>query len=298
MVRAIEPQSLRNGVRELARALSLPFRKRGPGEVHSQSTRQDESPRRPVPAPALPQHRETLNGARHPIITSTLAAQRGDVDAPSASVEELAVPEVAEPSPVYFALKRAVDVVAAVALLALLAPLMLTLAIAVKLTSPGPVFFTQERCGLRARRFYVLKFRSMRRDAESRKHEVRALDVTNGPTFKSPVDPRVTAVGRMMRRYSLDELPQLWHVLTGDMSLVGPRPLVTQETLELPSWALARLAVKPGLTCIWQVSGRSLIPFEEWMELDVEYVRSRSLWLDLKLLIKTPAAVLTGRGAF
>jgi lipopolysaccharide/colanic/teichoic acid biosynthesis glycosyltransferase len=208
------------------------------------------------------------------------------------------VPVVAEPSPGYFALKRAMDICAALILLALLAPLMAVLAVAIKATSPGPVLFKQERCGLRGRRFLVFKFRSMRRNAESRMHEVRGLDMTNGPTFKSPVDPRVTAVGRFMRRYSLDELPQLWHVLTGDMSLVGPRPLITRETEQLPPWALTRLAAKPGLTCIWQVSGRSLIPFEEWMELDLQYVESRSLWLDLKLLVKTPAAVLTGRGAF
>jgi lipopolysaccharide/colanic/teichoic acid biosynthesis glycosyltransferase len=221
-------------------------------------------------------------------------AERGAV----AAYREHAGPLLREPPRSYLVAKRGLDVCAAVLLLVLLAPLMAAVALAVRLTSPGPVLFRQERCGLRGEPFTVFKFRTMYIDAEARMAEVRALDVTDGPTFKSPVDPRVTPLGRFLRRSSLDEMPQLWHVLTGEMSLVGPRPLVTSETLQLPEWALERLAAKPGLTCTWQVSGRSLIPFEEWMQLDIEYVHARGFWLDLRLLARTPLVVLTGRGAF
>jgi lipopolysaccharide/colanic/teichoic acid biosynthesis glycosyltransferase len=212
------------------------------------------------------------------------------------SVDELT--RVTRPGRMYFALKRVIDALGAAGLLVVLSPLMLGLAAAVKLTSRGPVFFRQQRCGQHGEVFTILKFRTMVADAQSLREEVVHLDITAGPTFKSPVDPRITSIGRVMRHYSLDELPQIWHVLTGQMSLVGPRPLVTEESLQLPAWAEARLCAKPGLTCIWQVSGRSLIPFEEWMALDVEYVRTRSTLSDVKLLLRTPIAVLTGRGAF
>ncbi len=305
--------------RLMTRAIALPLRRKGSGDMSSRPTHEpaawnavrpehDPSDREP-PRPQRNGDGETNDSHAHTTATRTatnetaesaardrISLERTNGHQPSPLTID--VPTVPEPSLAYFAVKRSMDILVAGSLLLLLAPLMAVLALAIKTTSPGPVLFTQERCGLRGRRFQVFKFRSMRRDAESRMQEVRDLDVTNGPTFKSPVDPRVTAVGRLMRRYSLDEVPQLWHVLTGDMSLVGPRPLITRETEQLPGWALARLAAKPGLTCTWQVSGRSLIPFEEWMELDVQYVHRRSLWLDLKLLVKTPAAVLSGRGAF
>lgn len=211
-------------------------------------------------------------------------------------VDELT--RVTRPGPAYFVLKRIFDVVGAAGLLVVLSPLLIGLAVVVKLSSRGPVFFRQQRCGQHGDVFTILKFRTMFADAQARKSEVSHLDITSGPTFKSPVDPRVTRIGRVMRHYSLDELPQIWHVLTGEMSLVGPRPLATEESVQLPPWAEARLCAKPGLTCIWQVSGRSLIPFEEWMALDVEYVRTRSIQGDIALLLRTPGAVLTGKGAF
>ena len=198
----------------------------------------------------------------------------------------------------YSAVKRALDITGALLLLILLAPLLIVIAVAIKLDTAGPVFFRQQRAGERGKSFTCLKFRTMRVGAEAEIDSIRKLDVTLGPTFKTPVDPRVTRVGAVLRRYSLDELPQAFNVLFGRMSLVGPRPLIVSELENAPVRALGRLAVKPGLTCIWQVSGRSLITFEQWMDMDLEYVARRSLLLDLTLLLRTPVAVLSARGAF
>lgn len=192
--------------------------------------------------------------------------------------------------------KRAIDVTVAAGLLVFLAPAFALVALAVKLGSPGPVLHIQERWGEGRRPFRMAKFRSMHIDGPSN-HELAALNITGGPTFKAWADPRMTRVGRVLRKTSLDELPQLWHVLTGEMTLVGPRPLVTPEATRVPEWAAARHLVKPGLTGLWQVSGRSALGFVEWMELDLEYVERRSLCLDLAILLRTPIAVLTGRGA-
>ncbi len=195
--------------------------------------------------------------------------------------------------------KRAIDFVGSTVLLVLASPVMALAAIAIKLTSPGPILFRQERSGLNGRPFVMLKFRSMTTDAEQRKHELEALNEMSGPVFKVTNDPRVTPVGRWMRKYSIDELPQLINVLRGEMSLVGPRPLPVGEVARFDDHAhRRRLSVKPGLTCLWQISGRSEVTdFQEWVRLDLEYIDNWSLWLDLKILLLTVPVVLSGSGA-
>jgi lipopolysaccharide/colanic/teichoic acid biosynthesis glycosyltransferase len=172
-------------------------------------------------------------------------------------------------------------------------------AIAIKLSSPGPIFFRQQRSGQNGRPFTLFKFRTMVTNAEQYKHELEAMNEMSGPVFKLTNDPRVTAVGRFLRKYSLDELPQLWNVLRGDMSLVGPRPLPVDEVKRFSDLAhRRRLSVKPGLTCLWQIGGRNQIfDFKEWVRLDLEYIDNWSLWLDVKILLLTIPAVLRGTGA-
>jgi exopolysaccharide biosynthesis polyprenyl glycosylphosphotransferase len=195
-------------------------------------------------------------------------------------------------------LKGIFDRVGAAALLVLLSPLMLAAAAVIKLSSRGPVLFRQERCGLRGRVFTMNKFRSMVSDAEQRRAELMAFNEMDGPVFKIAKDPRVTGIGRFLRRTSLDELPQLVNVLKGEMSLVGPRPLPVNEVRQFKdAWQRRRLSMKPGLTCLWQIAGRNTIGFEEWMRLDLQYIDSWSLWLDLKILLKTIPVVLMGKGA-
>ncbi|RME95134.1 MAG: sugar transferase [Verrucomicrobia bacterium] len=195
--------------------------------------------------------------------------------------------------------KRGIDVVGSLALLILTAPVMALAALAIKLTSPGPILFRQERAGLNGRPFVMLKFRSMVTDAEQRKHELEALNEMSGPVFKVTNDPRVTPVGRFLRKFSIDELPQLFNVLKGEMSLVGPRPLPVSEVARFDDLAhRRRLSVKPGLTCLWQISGRNdLKDFKEWVRLDLEYIDNWSLWLDIKILLRTIPVVLSGDGA-
>jgi lipopolysaccharide/colanic/teichoic acid biosynthesis glycosyltransferase len=193
--------------------------------------------------------------------------------------------------------KRALDVVGAAVGLVLLAPLFAVVAILIKLTSPGPVFFGQMRSGRGGKPFKMWKFRSMVANAEARKKELMALNDQDGAAFKIRNDPRVTRLGRFLRKSSIDELPQLWNVLRGEMSLVGPRPLPCSETANCASWQRQRLDVTPGLTCIWQVHGRSRVSFADWVRMDVRYIRSRSLWQDIKLLVLTVPAVLLRRGA-
>lgn len=195
--------------------------------------------------------------------------------------------------------KQVMDFLGALVLLVLTAPLMLLAAVGIKLTSPGPILFRQERCGLNGRPFTMLKFRSMVSDAEQRKHELEALNEMNGPVFKVSNDPRVTPFGRFLRKYSIDELPQLFNVLAGQMSLVGPRPLPVNEVKRFDDPAhRRRLSVKPGLTCLWQIRGRSdLRDFREWVRLDLEYIDNWSLSLDLKILLLTFPVVLRGQGA-
>lgn len=190
------------------------------------------------------------------------------------------------------------DVVCSAAALAVLSPIFLAVAVAIKLEDKGPVIFTQNRTGKDGRVFRMYKFRSMYVDAEKRRSELLARNEADGPLFKIADDPRVTKVGRFIRRTSIDELPQLVNILKGEMSIVGPRPLVTYEQNQCTEYQAQRLLVKPGLTCIWQVSGRSDTSFDELIEMDLEYIRNQSLWLDIKLILKTVVVVFTHKGAY
>ncbi len=192
--------------------------------------------------------------------------------------------------------KRAVDVLGASAALIVHLPLMTLAALAVKLTSPGPIFFAQRRDGLGGRPFTIYKFRTMVVDAEWQQASLRARSEQDGPAFKLKNDPRVTRLGRFLRATSIDELPQLWNVLKGDMSLVGPRPLPCAESQACRGWQRWRLNVTPGLTCIWQVYGRSRVSFVDWVRMDLRYIRTRALWLDLKLLLLTIPTMIFRRG--
>ncbi len=198
----------------------------------------------------------------------------------------------------YMVAKRVLDVVGSLAGLALLALPMLLVAVAIKLESRGPLFYASWRLGENGIPFRFYKFRSMTQGADLQQADLLDQNEVTGPVFKIKQDPRITRVGAFIRKFSLDETPQLWHVLRGEMSLVGPRPPIPEEAAAYKPWQRERLAVRPGLTCIWQVAGRSDIPFERWMELDIEYVRTRSFWLDIKLLLLTIPAVFSGRGAY
>jgi exopolysaccharide biosynthesis polyprenyl glycosylphosphotransferase len=194
-------------------------------------------------------------------------------------------------------LKRTLDVVLASLLLLIALPIVSVIALMIKATSGGNVLFRQTRCGLNGRFFTLYKFRTMVEGAEERRRELLHLNEMNGPVFKLRSDPRVTAFGRFLRRFSLDELPQFWNVLRGDMSLVGPRPPIPEEVAKYQRWQRRRLAMKPGMTCLWQISGRNNLDFDRWMELDLEYIDSWSPTLDFKILLKTIPAVLSGKGA-
>ena len=196
------------------------------------------------------------------------------------------------------AVKRGLDIVMSGLALVVLTPLLLAVAILVGVTSPGPIFFVQERVGRAGKPFRMLKFRSMYRDAHDRRLEHVEQNMHQGPIFKIRDDPRTTPVGRAIRRLSIDELPQFFNVLMGSMSLVGPRPALPEEFLDYSERERGRLLVKPGVTCIWQVSGRSDVDFDTWIDMDLEYIEEWSLRLDLKLLAKTVPAVITGRGAY
>jgi lipopolysaccharide/colanic/teichoic acid biosynthesis glycosyltransferase len=192
--------------------------------------------------------------------------------------------------------KRITDIILAAAALLLLFPVMLMVALLIRITSPGPAIFRQERCGLNGRRFVFYKFRSMCEDA----HEMRASleHLSERQTaLKIPNDPRLTKVGRWLRKFSIDEWPQLWNVLKGDRSLVGPRPAVPEEVEQYKRWQRRRLRMRPGLTCLWAVSGRDTVDFETWMRLDMQYIDSWSLILDWKIILRTIPQVLSGRGA-
>jgi exopolysaccharide biosynthesis polyprenyl glycosylphosphotransferase len=197
------------------------------------------------------------------------------------------------------ALKRLIDITGAIFLLIVLSPIFTLIALLIRLDSPGSVLFKQTRIGKWAIPFQMYKFRSMYIDAEARKAALaKNNEMDGGVIFKMKHDPRITRVGRYIRRASIDELPQLWNVLKGDMSLVGPRPPVPSEVSQYTLSDRRRLEAKPGITCVWQVSGRSDIPFEQQVELDFAYIESQSLWMDIKLLLKTIPAVLLGRGAY
>lgn len=194
--------------------------------------------------------------------------------------------------------KRIIDFLAAAIMLLFLAPMLIVVAIAIKLESRGPIFFIQERMGYNKRRFRMIKFRTMVADAEARMKEIEHLNEKEGPIFKIRKDPRLTKVGRWLRKLSIDELPQLLNVFFGDMSLVGPRPLPMRDVRGLAeAWQKRRFSVKPGLTCLWQVSGRSNLSFDEWMQLDLKYIDQWSLALDCKILLRTIPAIISTEGA-
>lgn len=195
-------------------------------------------------------------------------------------------------------LKRAVDLMLGAVALAVLSPLFLAIAVAIKLNSAGPVFYQQRRVGRDGKEFFMFKFRSMHQDADSLIEQLRHKNEATGPLFKIRSDPRVTQVGRLLRRLSLDELPQLFNVIRGEMSLVGPRPPIPSEVEQYDDWQLGRLRAVPGMTGLWQVSGRSEVPFHDMVRLDLHYIRNWTLGLDFEILLRTVPAVLTNRGAY
>lgn len=197
----------------------------------------------------------------------------------------------------YEVIKRLIDIVCSFLGVLVLSPLFIIIAIIIKTTSKGPVFFSQKRVGKNGKEFEMYKFRSMVVNAEELKEKLASQNEMSGPMFKMKDDPRVTKVGKFIRKTSIDELPQLWNVLKGDMSLVGPRPSLPKEVAQFEDWMYRRLEVKPGLTCYWQVSGRNNIDFEDWMKLDIKYVEERSTWVDVKLIFKTVGVLFGDKNA-
>ena len=201
-------------------------------------------------------------------------------------------------NPAHLIFKRLIDIVLSSTALILLSPVFSLVALLIKTTSQGPVFFRQERCGLNGRRFTLYKFRTMVQDAPNRLKELLQHNEMSGPVFKLENDPRVTAPGKYLRKFSLDELPQLWNVLRGDMSLIGPRPPIPAEVHQYDPWHRRRLRMRPGLSCLWQINGRNKITnFDQWAQMDLDYIDRWSLWLDFKILVRTIPAVFMGTGA-
>ncbi len=197
----------------------------------------------------------------------------------------------------YAASKRLLDIFGSFCGILALSPLLLVVAFFIKLDG-GPIFFSQSRVGLGGKKFKMWKFRSMVVNAEALKEQLEAHNESGGPTFKMKNDPRITSIGRFIRKYSIDELPQLWNVLVGDMTIVGPRPALPKEVAKYKVWQAQRLSIKPGLTCIWQTSGRSAIKFDDWMRMDMRYIRTQDFTADVKLITKTVAVVIKGDGAY
>ncbi|WP_195624004.1 sugar transferase [Clostridium tertium] len=198
---------------------------------------------------------------------------------------------------IYNLLKRIIDIIGSLIGLILLSPILIIVGILIKFESKGPIVFTQKRVGKDGKEFDMYKLRSMVVNAEEIKEKLKEQNEMSGPMFKMKDDPRITKVGKFIRKTSIDELPQLVNILKGDMSLVGPRPSLPNEVKEFETWMLKRLNVKPGLTCYWQVMGRNNIDFEDWMKLDVKYVNERSFWLDIKLIFKTVFVLFGDRNA-
>ncbi|MBC7659382.1 MAG: sugar transferase [Chitinophagaceae bacterium] len=194
--------------------------------------------------------------------------------------------------------KRLLDITGALIGLILLSPVFVALGLLIRLDSNGPVFYSQTRVGRNGRLFKFYKFRSMVIDADALKAQLMSQNEVDGPAFKMKADPRVTRLGLFIRKSSFDELPQLWNVIKGDMSLVGPRPAIPEEVSQWEAWQFQRLSVEQGCTCIWQVSGRSDTNFQQWMRMDLEYVRTWSIALDIALIVRTILVMLTGRGAY
>jgi len=197
----------------------------------------------------------------------------------------------------YFIIKRIIDIIGAFSGIVLISPVMIIVAIWVKLDSKGPVFFAQDRVGRNGKKFIMYKFRSMCSDAECLLGKLKNENEMSGPMFKMKDDPRITNSGKFIRKTSIDELPQLFNILKGDMSLVGPRPSLPKEVVQFTPFQKRRLVAKPGLTCYWQVNGRSDVSFEEWMEMDVEYIKDRNTWLDIILIFKTVGVLFGDDGA-
>jgi lipopolysaccharide/colanic/teichoic acid biosynthesis glycosyltransferase len=235
----------------------------------------------------------SVNAENQPSLDAAGGADNGTSAAPHAGqpLETLLVQKLP-------AVKRLLDVLHASLGLVIASPLLFAAAVAVKLTSRGPIFYAQQRDGLGGRKFWIYKFRTMVVNADAIKAQLRALSEQDGPAFKIKNDPRVTAVGRLLRRTCIDELPQLWNVLKGDMSLVGPRPMCSKEARQCNQWERRRLDVTPGLTCIWQVYGGTKVTFTEWMRMDLRYIRSRSFWSDLRLMFLTVPAVIRRDGVY
>jgi exopolysaccharide biosynthesis polyprenyl glycosylphosphotransferase len=217
---------------------------------------------------------------------------------PTENFKSQGLPRIEAKAVPYAFAKRLFDIVCASVLLLIFFPVILILAILVRLSSKGPAFYRSTRVGLGGEPFLFLKLRSMRTDADTQLAELSEHNEKDGPIFKMKNDPRVTPIGRFIRRYSLDELPQFVHVLMGQMSMVGPRPPLPREVERYDEHTMGRLSVKPGISCYWQVMGRSNLSFEEWVELDLRYIEEMSFWVDLCILWKTPAAVFRARGAY
>ncbi len=253
---------------------------------------------------ALPAEERTIQECQQYGVLCRVLLQRGDFQAQPGGLEALgdhlavSVGGGTPHSAAALGLKRGIDIILSSILLTLISPLLALVAILVKLSSSGRVFFRQKRVGFHGRQFMMVKFRTMVDGAESMIQSMEHRNITKGPVFKDPQDWRVTPVGRVLRRFSLDELPQLWNVLRGDMSLVGPRPLPVHESAAIAGSHRRRFSMRPGITCLWQVQGRSTVEYGKWMTLDLEYVDNWSIWLDTKLLLRTIPAVLSGRGAY
>jgi exopolysaccharide biosynthesis polyprenyl glycosylphosphotransferase len=234
---------------------------------------------------------------------TTLLRKTAEEDGPTGPGRVMALEQDVVSFPVrdpwhYRAAKRFFDLFFSTMGILLFAPLMVPLAILIRLESPGPVFFRQIRVGKGRRHFICYKFRSMVAEAEELKDSLSYLNEAEGPMFKIRNDPRITQLGSFLRRSSLDELPQLFNVFKGDMSIVGPRPQIPSEVERYEPWHYRRLEVTPGITCLWQIAGRSAIGFEEWMRLDMEYVKLRGFLFDLKIILQTLPAIIARRGAY
>jgi len=257
-------------------------------ELHA-DTDDDEDLDAPAPQKAARKSavdpRDLLN-----FVKSGFAAADEQPGLPAGSVGEL----LAAPLPWW---KRWIDIAGAAVGIILSSPLMLVAAVSVRLSSPGPIIFSQKRSGLGGKPFQIYKFRTMVNNAEAKRKELAALSEQDGPAFKLTNDPRLTKIGRILRKTSIDELPQLFNVLKGDMSLVGPRPLPCSESEGCLPWQKHRMNITPGLTCIWQVKGRSRVGFDDWVRMDMAYMRRRTLWKDIQIIFATIPAVLLRRGA-
>lgn len=251
--------------------------------VYPDDDRRDDGPEQSNGSPSGDRHAESLEVA-------TLGSRNGDLGVAKCSAFDQLF---SRRLPLW---KRLIDITGASAGLLLASPVIAASALAIRATTAGPAFFTQEREGLGGRRFKIYKLRTMRTDAEQLKSELRVYSEQDGPAFKMADDPRVTVIGSLLRKTSIDELPQLLNVLRGEMSLVGPRPLPVDESLACKPWQRRRLHVTPGLTCTWQVYGRNMVPFDEWIRMDLDYADRRNPWLDLELVAKTGPTLLLRKG--